>query len=119
VDYEAARQLLKSAVPVREAVAFHCQQAAEKHVKAFLVRHQVEYPKTHNVRLLLDLVSAADPDLATTLEPASALTPYGVDVRYPGDFPDVLPGQDRTLFAVAGAVRNGVMARLRSYLVGS
>ena len=116
VDYRAAQQLLKGEVPIREAIAFHCQQAAEKYLKAFLVRHQAEFPKTHNMRLLLDLASTLAPDLAASLEPAVALTPYGVDIRYPGDFPDVLPGQDAALFEVATAVRETVLARLQNFL---
>ena len=49
VDYRAAERLLQDSEPVREASAFHCQQVVEKYVEAFLVRHQVEFPKTHNL----------------------------------------------------------------------
>ncbi|MCX6638775.1 MAG: HEPN domain-containing protein [Acidobacteria bacterium] len=49
MDYRAAERLVADSEPIREAIAFHCQQAAEKYVKAFLVRHQVEFPKTQNV----------------------------------------------------------------------
>ena len=58
-----------------ENVGFHAQQAAEKFIKAFLVRHQVEFPKSHNVALLRQLVARVDPRLAETLAAADALTP--------------------------------------------
>ena len=32
-----------------DAIGFHAQQAAEKFLKAFLVEHQIEFPKTHNI----------------------------------------------------------------------
>jgi HEPN domain-containing protein len=56
LDYEAGSRLVNQAGPLREIVAFHCQQAVEKYLKAFLVRHQVEFPKTHNLEQLLDLL---------------------------------------------------------------
>jgi len=49
VDYRTAQRLMRDAEPIREAIAFHCQQAAEKYLKSFLVRHQVEFPKTHHL----------------------------------------------------------------------
>ena len=55
LDYRAAERLLQDEERLREIIAFHCQQAAEKYLKGFLVRHQVEFPKTHNVRQLLNL----------------------------------------------------------------
>lgn len=112
LDYEAARRLIQDESPLREIVAFHCQQAAEKYLKAFLVRYQVEFPKTHNLRELLDLVARVVPEMAASLEQAVVLTPYGVDIRYPGDFPDVLPGQEVEALELASRVRGAVIARL-------
>lgn len=118
VDYRAAQQLMADSEPIREAIAFHCQQAAEKYVKAFLVRHQVEFPKTHSLERLLDLVAPVSPELATSLEEIEALTPYGVEIRYPGGFPELLPGQERTVLELASRAREAVMARLTSFLSG-
>ncbi len=65
------------------AVAFHAQQAAEKFLKAFLVRHQIPFPKTHNIKQLLELAEQADPSLKVELASAGMLTPFGVEFRYP------------------------------------
>ena len=116
LDYRAAERLLQDEEPLREIIAFHCQQAAEKYLKAFLVRHQVEFPKTHSVRRLLNLVSGVSLDMAASLQAAAQLTPYGVDVRYPGDFPHVLPGQEEEAFELARRVRETVMSQLGPYL---
>ena len=118
VDYRAAERLVADSEPIREAIAFHCQQAAEKYLKAFLVRHQVEFPKTHSLERLLDLVAPVSPELAASLEATEALTPYGVEIRYPGDFPELLPGQERTVLELASRAREAVMARLTSFLSG-
>lgn len=73
----------------KEAVAFHAQQTVEKALKAVLVSHQVEFPKNHDIERLLDLVAVCDPDLAQTAADAAELTPFGVEYRYPGEYPSV------------------------------
>jgi len=88
VDLSAGRALL-SAADLFEVVAFHSQQAVEKSLKAFLAWHQVEFPKTHDLRRLLALCASIDSDLAETLAAAAELTPYGVAYRYPGEYPPV------------------------------
>jgi HEPN domain-containing protein len=47
-----------------EAVAVHSQQAVQKALKALLVWYQVEFPKTHDIKRLLDLLAVADPVVA-------------------------------------------------------
>ena len=114
VDYRTAERLL----PIRESIAFHCQQAAEKYLKAFLVLRGVEFPKTHSISRLLDLVSSIAPELAAALEEAEFLTPFGVEIRYPGDLPELLPGQERTVFGLARRTREKIMEQLAQHLAG-
>ena len=84
-DYEAAITLVrKRKRPTPSAVCFHCQQCAEKYLKAFLVQRGVVFFKTHDLRELRRLVVTADPafDLITDL--LLHLNPYAVEFRYPG-----------------------------------
>ena len=104
--------------PIRESIAFHCQQTAEKYLKAFLVWRQVEFPKTHSIGQLLDLVSAVAPELAASLADAISLTPFGAEIRYPGDFPELLPGEERTVFHLAKRTRGAILAQLDEHLSG-
>jgi HEPN domain-containing protein len=92
VDFEAAEYLAGQSGRFGGVVAFHCQQAAEKFLKAFLVRHQIEFPKTHDIARLLDRVATISPAIAESLRDADRLTPFGVEMRYPGDAPEILPG---------------------------
>ncbi len=55
-DLDVATRLIAESTPYLSTVAFHAQQAAEKFLKAFLVRHGVEFPKTHDLEELLDRV---------------------------------------------------------------
>ena len=73
---------------------------------------QVEFPKTHDLEQLLDLPATVWPEAAATLEGIEALSPFGVKIRYPGDFPELLPGQERTAFDLARRTRDAIMSRL-------
>ena len=107
-----ARHLVDEGCIYREAIAFHSQQAAEKFLKALLVWHGVDFEKTHNLGRLLQLVTSFDTSLASSLKPATALNPYGVDYRYPGDFPDLRPNDAEEASGLAEQVRAAVIPKL-------
>ena len=48
-DLAAAEILASSEMPDYSTGVFHCQQATEKFIKAYLVRYQIEFPKTHDL----------------------------------------------------------------------
>lgn len=105
-DLAAASHLLAGDPNLSYPAAFHAQQAAEKLLKAVLVWHQVEFPRTHDISRLRDLMQSAAPDLAERLRDAAALTSYGVEARYPGDVPDPTPDAAREAVALADRVRD-------------
>lgn len=98
--------------------AFHCQQAAEKFIKAFLVRHQIEFRKIHDLDQLLGLASQAEPMLQERLASCGWLTPFGVEFRYPGDQPKVDRTTAQKAIAEAKRVRQVILEHLKSYLSG-
>jgi HEPN domain-containing protein len=116
VDYRTAERLVNDSDPIRESIAFHCQQAVEKYLKALLVSLQIEFPKTHDLEELLDLLIPLRPDVAADLEGVKVLNPFGVKIRYPGDFPELLPGQEQTVFEVGKRTREAVRAQLGTHL---
>lgn len=73
---------MKEYEDVTEIVCFHCQQAAEKYLKALLIYKEVEkIPKTHNIDLLLNLCTKYDKDFI--IYTGTELTTYAVNLRYP------------------------------------
>ena len=119
-DLDFSTTVRLSAEPeFRDIVVFHAQQAVEKYLKALLTRHQTEFPKTHVIRRLLLLLRPVDPALADALEDANWLSPFGVDIRYPADFPETLPGDEARALELARRVKNAVMAALDPYLTGA
>jgi HEPN domain-containing protein len=69
LDKAAAEQLSAQGGRFREIVAFHCQQAVEKYLKALLVRRQVEFQKTHDIAKLLDRVATVNANIAELNSP--------------------------------------------------
>jgi len=67
-----------------ESLCFHAQQSAEKGIKAILIHNNISFPKTHNIRTILDLLPK-DIILPTDVDDAASLTDYAVLSRYPND----------------------------------
>ncbi len=112
LDLRSALALLSQNPPLLYPSCFHSQQAAEKYLKAFLARRQVEFPKTHSIRELLKLVSTVAGELAETLLPAARLTPYGADIRYPGDAPEPSLKEAQEAVELAQQVQEAVLKSL-------
>lgn len=106
IDYRTAERLCRDEAPIRESIAFHCQQAIEKYLKGTLTFRGTDFAKIRDLRKLLNLVCISDAEVAEKLRPVEALTPFGVDIRYPGDTPEVLPGQEREFFALTTQARD-------------
>lgn len=84
-DFTAADLLLHAGeVPISDAVCFHCQQCAEKYLKAFLQEHQVRFERSHSLMLLLDLCLLLDAGFETLRDHLLHLDGFSVAVRYPG-----------------------------------
>lgn len=68
-----------------DTVCFLCQQCAEKYLKSLLVARGVEFPRTHDLVMLLNLTASAV-DLNLRMEQVQPLNRYPVEVRYPGEW---------------------------------
>lgn len=73
---------LHGPLPSLAGAAYHCQQAAEKLVKAAPVETRTVFPKTHDIGALVGLLPDNHP-LKRKLANLAKLTPYGVAYRYP------------------------------------
>jgi HEPN domain-containing protein len=64
------------------SVGFHAQQAAEKAIKAVLTGHRIEYPRTHSLAMLLEMLRAHGLPEPPDSESLPRLTPFGAGLRY-------------------------------------
>ncbi len=76
---------LKSATVPYDTVCFHCQQAAEKLLKAYLVARGVPPPLTHDLLLLLEEILPYCADVEMLRDDLALLMPYAVGIRYPDE----------------------------------
>jgi HEPN domain-containing protein len=83
-DYRGALRLASAREPFHDLVAFHCQQSAEKYLKAMLEELGRHIPKTHALEDLLSLLLPSHGTLASVQRGLLFLTDFAVDPRYPG-----------------------------------
>ena len=82
-DEASARYLAGMRPMPLEVICFHCQQAAEKTLKAVLAKHGQEIPRTHDLLELLDLIVAGQPSIDSLESSLLSLNDFAVVVRYP------------------------------------
>lgn len=85
MDLSAAEHLLTMRPLPVEIICYHCEQAAEKFLKATLVQFDRELPKTHDLIQLCKLCCEVDTRFEQLADSCIELTPYGVQVRYPSN----------------------------------
>ena len=108
-DLEAARLILagESNCPY-DTACFHCQQAAEKYLKALLTLLGIQAPRTHDLGKLLALLPA---EARPSVQAAQlvAMNPYAVEVRYADDWLE--PQREEALRSLGLAEKVGTEAR--------
>ena len=79
-----ARDAARSRQPVKDAICFHCQQAAEKYLKALLQELGLPIGRTHDLEALHINLLPHYAALRGLRRGLSFLTDYAVEPRYPG-----------------------------------
>jgi HEPN domain-containing protein len=82
-DLTGARTLAARPKPLKDIVCFHCQQAAEKYLKALLHELGITVLKTHDLDTLVTLLLPHEPWLKSLGRRLDSLTTFAVDYRYP------------------------------------
>ena len=100
-DLRSAQRLANDDEPILDTAVYHCQQAAEKAVKAFLVYHDTRFEKTHDIEPLVDAASSIEPSFSDWIASAQLLTPYATAFRYPGAFLEPAESEFESAFCTA------------------
>jgi HEPN domain-containing protein len=111
-DLRSARRLFSDEPPILDTAAYHCQQAAEKALKAFLALHEVQFSKIHLLLPLVEQSIDVDPDFAQLREAVETLTPFATVFRYPGDVLEPEPSDVLEGMVFAERVVEFVQARM-------
>lgn len=102
-DLASAKTLAESSTAVPRQSCWLAQQAAEKALKAALVCRRIDFPRTHDLDLLRNLLPA---DCRARTEPADVaeLTEWAIEARYPGDWPEATPADAARAIATAAVI---------------
>jgi len=84
-DLRLAVHLSSDFAEWKEGICFNSQQAAEKFLKALIISKHRHPARTHKLRVLLAHVRKIGMALDDLDEDCSFLTPFAVEVRYPGE----------------------------------
>ena len=100
-----------------DTVCYHAQQCAEKYLKAFLISKSQDFPRTHDLRLLLQLALPVSP-LELQMAEVTVLNRYAVEARYPGDWEPVTRAEAEEAVVTARKVKKEIREHLPPDCVG-
>ena len=87
-----------------EDLCFDAQQAAEKAIKAFLIKLDVDFPYVHDLAELLTLLEKSGQKIPASVKQAEELSRYAVFTRYPGMGPQIKHNEYKEAVKIAGQV---------------
>ena len=67
-----------------EDLCINAQQAAEKALKAACLAREIDFPRTHSIVFLMDMLESKGVKIPENVRTADILTQYAVESRYPG-----------------------------------
>jgi HEPN domain-containing protein len=94
-DLQAAEILLQGDFPLTNIVAFHCQQAVEKYLKAYLTENNVPLVKTHDLIKLCGMAEEIQ-DLGIDEAKLIIINEVYLDSRYPAELGLIADGMPTT-----------------------
>lgn len=87
-----------------EDLCFNAQQAAEKALKAVCLAQGLDFPKTHSLVHLMDILEMAGVTIPTNVREADILTQYAVQSRYPSIVEEIKRDEYRDALKLAAGV---------------
>jgi len=99
-DLDSAILLNESIRKHCEIICYHCAQAVEKYLKAYLIFKNITPKKTHDLRFLNDLCIELNNDFEKIITECSYLNKFANDVRYPHKYQTT---EDDVNFSISAA----------------
>ena len=102
-DYDFAAKIEKHFWPKDlEQICYHCQQGAEKALKAVLAYNEVDIPKIHVIGKLMEACKQFDETFQMDRKIANVMTGYATLSRYPDNMNDWTEGDAKLAIKYAG-----------------
>jgi len=111
-DLLTAKHELSFPDAVIESICFHCQQAVEKFLKAYLIFLNISFTKTHEIGELITKCEKKDKQISKLKEEADKLTDYAIDVRYPEEPSEPALGEANEAFQIAKKIKDFILSKI-------
>jgi len=95
-----------------DTVTFHCQQAVEKYLKAYLIFQSTVFRFTHDLIYSLDLITQKDIDFENYYDTLSEIQGYAVEIRYPNETIYISKEKVENAMIIAKEVREFVTRKM-------
>jgi len=112
-DLLSAEHELTFADAVTETVCFHCQQAVEKYLKAYLVFLNISFTKTHEIGELITKCEEKDREIFCYKEEADKLTDYAIGVRYPEEYSEPTLEEAKEALEIAKRIKKFILEKIK------
>jgi len=96
-----------------DTIAYHCHQCAEKYLKANLIYRNIDFPRTHDLVALFNLLRPIE-TLSLQLQDVQPLNRYAIEARYPGDWEPIEEKEARSAFEMVKKIRGVIRPLLES-----
>jgi HEPN domain-containing protein len=93
--------------------AWNFHQAAEKAIKAVLIRKEIDFPRTHDLPRLLTVLDDDSSGLETVREAAFVLSSFLPLTKYPGDWPEINESRAKEAQQVSEIILNWALEESR------
>lgn len=94
----------------RDTISFHCQQAAEKYLKGYLLFLEIPFQKKHSLNYLLSMISGEIEVSNEIFENASILEDFAVEIRYPDTSIDLSDEDIKQAIGISKLIRTYVLS---------
>jgi len=111
-DLGMAELALENRPEYTDSICFHCQQAVEKYLKAYLVFLDIRFERKHNLGYLLDLINEKEKVPEELYDLAENLEDYAVEARYPDDWTEIPLEEAQAAFSMAKQIKMFLLERI-------
>lgn len=113
-DFESVKILLEN-YGIPAIICYHCQQVVEKYLKGYLVYNNVEFPKIHQLDLLLEETAKINKEFIDYADEVAPLNNYYIEARYPMDMKeDISIDEAKVAFEAASRIRDFVLSKIET-----
>lgn len=118
-DLGSAKVIFEHIPEYFDTIAFHCQQAVEKYLKAMLIYYNIEFQKVHDLTFLLELLARSIEIDSELFDKAITLNNFAVEIRYPNQTLHLTREELIEAFEIAEEFRRLVLNRIKDNFDGS